>query len=341
MRRVVRRGTAEAEPEFAHSLHVECGGLEPGRDYWYRFSAGGEASPIGRTRTAPAPRRAARPAAVRLRLLRQLRARLFLRLSPPGGRAARPRAVPRRLHLRIRQPVGPAGARAQRRGRGDRPAHLPQPPRAVQDRPRPAGAARRGAVARHLGRPRGAERLRRRWSQDFDDPAAFLARRAAAYRAFWEHMPLPRSAMPRGPDATILRPLRFRRSRDVSGARRPAVPLAAGLRPGRRAAAASSWSTRPARNASTRAAAYLGMAQEAWLYQQFRSPSARWNVLAQQQLMAEFDERLDNGEIAHWSDDWNGYPAARQRLLAADRATAGSATRWCSAATSIPSGRTS
>ena len=39
--------------------------------------------------------------------------------------------------------------------------------------------------------------------RDFADPAAFLLRRAAAYRAFWEHMPLPRSAMPRGPDATI------------------------------------------------------------------------------------------------------------------------------------------
>src|SRR4029079_13910978 len=60
---------------------------------------------------------------------------------------------------------------------------------------------------------------------------------------------------------------------------------------------------------------YLGMTQESWLYEQFRSPSARWNLLAQQQLMAKFAERLDNGEISHWSDDWNGYPAARERLL--------------------------
>jgi alkaline phosphatase D len=53
IRRVVQRGSLDAAPEFAHSLHVECGGLEPGRDYWYRFIAGGEASPVGRTRTAP------------------------------------------------------------------------------------------------------------------------------------------------------------------------------------------------------------------------------------------------------------------------------------------------
>ncbi len=54
MHQVVRRGTEQAEPRFAHSVHIECRGLEPGREYWYRFIAGGEASPIGRLRTAPA-----------------------------------------------------------------------------------------------------------------------------------------------------------------------------------------------------------------------------------------------------------------------------------------------
>jgi alkaline phosphatase D len=63
------------------------------------------------------------------------------------------------------------------------------------------------------------------------------------------------------------------------------------------------------------------MTQEAWIYEQFRTRSARWNVLAQQQLMAEFKERLDDGQIAYWSDDWNGYPAARRRLLTQFRDT--------------------
>src|SRR4051812_2140614 len=53
--KVVRRGTEAAGPRFAHSVHVECRGLEPGREYWSRFTAGGEASPIGRLRTAPPP----------------------------------------------------------------------------------------------------------------------------------------------------------------------------------------------------------------------------------------------------------------------------------------------
>src|SRR6267143_713377 len=54
MKDVVRRGTSAAAPDLAHSVHVEVGGLEPDRVYWYRFRAGGAERPIGRTRTAPA-----------------------------------------------------------------------------------------------------------------------------------------------------------------------------------------------------------------------------------------------------------------------------------------------
>ena len=53
-RTIVGKGTVVARPELGHSVHVEAAGLEPGRDYWYRFHAGREVSPTGRTRTAPA-----------------------------------------------------------------------------------------------------------------------------------------------------------------------------------------------------------------------------------------------------------------------------------------------
>src|SRR5688572_3884812 len=53
-RTIVRSGEVMARPEAAHSVHVEVTKLQPGRPYWYRFIAGREASPIGRTRTAPA-----------------------------------------------------------------------------------------------------------------------------------------------------------------------------------------------------------------------------------------------------------------------------------------------
>ena len=53
-RRVVAQGDALALPELAHSVHVEVAGLLPSRDYFYRFTAGGERSTSGRARTAPA-----------------------------------------------------------------------------------------------------------------------------------------------------------------------------------------------------------------------------------------------------------------------------------------------
>ncbi len=54
MRGNVQRGTALARPELGHAVHVEIAGLEPNRDYFYRFSCGGERSMIGRARTLPA-----------------------------------------------------------------------------------------------------------------------------------------------------------------------------------------------------------------------------------------------------------------------------------------------
>ncbi|MGH9632868.1 MAG: alkaline phosphatase D family protein, partial [Bryobacteraceae bacterium] len=57
MDHVVKRGSANASPDLAHSVHVEVSGLEPARWYWYRFKTGPHTSTIGRTRTAPDPRK--------------------------------------------------------------------------------------------------------------------------------------------------------------------------------------------------------------------------------------------------------------------------------------------
>lgn len=52
---VVRSGSELAEASRAHSVHVQVTGLQPGREYFYRFQAAGQLSPVGRTRTAPDP----------------------------------------------------------------------------------------------------------------------------------------------------------------------------------------------------------------------------------------------------------------------------------------------
>ena len=51
MRQVVQKGTAIAAPELGHAVHVEVNGLEPGRDYFYQFIGGDEASQVGRLKT--------------------------------------------------------------------------------------------------------------------------------------------------------------------------------------------------------------------------------------------------------------------------------------------------
>jgi alkaline phosphatase D len=53
--RIVRGGTVLAQPGQGHAVHVEVAGLDPACTYWYRFRAGGEVSPVGRTRTLPEP----------------------------------------------------------------------------------------------------------------------------------------------------------------------------------------------------------------------------------------------------------------------------------------------
>jgi alkaline phosphatase D len=55
LRRPVARGLVHARPDDAHAVHVEVGALRPDRWYWYRFRTGPHLSPVGRTRTFPAP----------------------------------------------------------------------------------------------------------------------------------------------------------------------------------------------------------------------------------------------------------------------------------------------
>lgn len=53
MSQIIQRGEAIASPTLAHSVHVDVQELEPNREYWYRFTAGTKTSPTGRTQTLP------------------------------------------------------------------------------------------------------------------------------------------------------------------------------------------------------------------------------------------------------------------------------------------------
>jgi len=58
----------------------------------------------------------------------------------------------------------------------------------------------------------------------------------------------------------------------------------------------------------------MGFAQESWLYSALAHSKAQWNVIAQDVLMAQLKQKLNDAD-AFWTDAWDGYPANRTRLL--------------------------
>jgi alkaline phosphatase D len=59
----------------------------------------------------------------------------------------------------------------------------------------------------------------------------------------------------------------------------------------------------------------LGRQQERWLFDGLARSQARWNVIGQDVLMAFFQRANGDGITGAWTDDWNGFPASRARLL--------------------------
>ncbi|MCC7276008.1 MAG: alkaline phosphatase D family protein [Alphaproteobacteria bacterium] len=308
--RIAARGTFTAVPEAGHTVHAEPAGLAPGRWYWYRFRTGGAISPVGRTRTAPAEGAATtsfRFAFASCQMYehgyyaayRHMAAQdhdLVVHLGDYiyemswGRRHVRKHlgAIPTELwEFRDRYALYKSDADLQA-------AHHAFPWLAVWDDHEVAN----DYAGDHSPRT--------------SDPGQFLRIRAAAYRAFWEHMPLPMAAAPRGPDMRIYDRYRFGDLVDMMllDDRQYRAAHACGTGP----VGAGPATDCPERIAPGRT--MLGAAQEAWLDGALRQARGRWTVVAQQTLMAELDRRA-GPERAYWLDGWDGYPAARGRLLSA------------------------
>jgi alkaline phosphatase D len=148
-RRTVARGTATAVPALAHSVHVEAKGLQPGRWYWYRFMFGDAVSPVGRTRTAPAP--GSMPSVLKLAVAScqhwefgSYAAHRHIAAGAPDLVAFLGDYIYEWGPFRLTHP-----------DKGELPGALC----AVQERSRLAGRAPGGALDRHVGRPRSRQRL--------------------------------------------------------------------------------------------------------------------------------------------------------------------------------------
>ncbi len=137
----------------------------------------------------------------------------------------------------------------------------------------------------------------------------FLNRRADAYQAFYEHQPLRARAIPEGPDILLYRQLVYGDLAQFSvldtRQYRSDQPC------GSRSAFGASEAPRCAEAFET---TMTGPDQERWLLGQLDRSNTRWNVVAQQVLMAQLDH-LAGPEEVFWTDSWDGYPAARNRIL--------------------------
>ena len=140
-------------------------------------------------------------------------------------------------------------------------------------------------------------------------PADFLARRAQAYQAYYEHLPLRPSTRARRRGVTLYRKVDFGRLASffvLDGRQfRTPQPCGGGL------------VIPECPEVFDPEATFLGTKQERWLYRGLKHSRARWNVLAQQVMMLRGDlgEALGSATPVYNPDAWDGYQAQRQRIL--------------------------
>jgi alkaline phosphatase D len=307
MSRVVRRGTAIARAEWAHSVHVDVTGLEPARWYWYQFKVGGDVTPVARTRTAPAaeslPERA-RFAFVSCQKYQDGYFTAFEHLAREDNDVV--------LHLGDYIYEGEAHKKDVP-GRTF-PAHDCV---TLEDyrlryslyKIDPALQAAHAAAPWIL--TWDDHEVSNDYAGDHDEHPdrftreAFLRRRAAAYQAYYEHQPLRLASLPHGPDMLLYRRLEFgrllsfhvldtRQYRTVQpqgGGRKPASPVL--LDPH---------------------GTLMGDRQRQWLFDGLVQSPAQWNAIAQQVLCARVDF-APGPEVVYAMDKWSGYEFERRRLL--------------------------
>jgi alkaline phosphatase D len=308
-RAIARKGSALARPELGHSVHVEANGLEPGREYFYRFHCGREVSQVGRTKTAPSE-----GAAVdRLRF-----GVCGCSHYEHGHFTALGRLAEERLdfvfhtgdYIYEGRPDGGRTPGRVRQHHGDEIYSL------VDYRNRYAQyKSDPDLMAAHASAPFivtwDDHEVDNDYAGDLDEndtpPEVFLLRRAAAYQAYYEAMPLRAPALPAGSRMPLHRRLRFGNLIDLSvlDTRQYRAKQACGG--GTRTGCAEALD--PARS-------ILGAEQEKWLFDNLASARAKWTVLGQQVPTFPRDAISVNPAGRFAMDKWDGYVAARQRLYA-------------------------
>ena len=309
--RVVRRGRTTTGPEAGHSVHVEAAGLAPGRDYFYRFRVGRTVSDTGRTRTAPAPGSAA-PVHMAFTSCSQFEHGWFTAYRRMAEES--PDVV---LHLGD-YIYEYAGGGYDAPGGNVRGHAGPETTTLASYRQRHAQYKADGDLqAAHAAAPWlvvwDDHEIENNWAADvrerpIDPPGDFAARRAAAFRAYWENMPL-RSAQrpspaPARPEMRLYRRVGYGAlvTFHMLDTRQYRGDQPCGDEKGDCAGR-----TRPDRSLP-------GSEQERWIAAGFAGSRARWDVLGQQVFFSQVDQTP--GPARGFNPDaWDGYPGSRDRVV--------------------------
>ncbi|MFG3003947.1 alkaline phosphatase D family protein [Streptomyces calvus] len=311
-RRIARRGTATAHPEFHHTVHVEVSHLEPGRTFYYRFRAGRWISPTGRTRTAPAVD--SRPGSLALAAV-SCQAYHDGYFTPYAHLAADDVDVVFHLgdYLYEYAVNSVGGARAYT----DRtlPALFNRETVTLEDYRLRYALYRDDADLRaaHAAHPFVVtwddHETENNYADDIPEnsvpPEEFLLRRASAYRAYWENQPLRRPQQPEGPDMQLYRRLHWGRLAqfDVLDTRQYRSNQAYG-----------DGAHVPGPESDDPSRTITGASQERWLLDGWHSSRALWNVVPQQVVFSQRRFELTTPSKLSM-DAWDGYRASRSRVL--------------------------
>jgi alkaline phosphatase D len=292
-RRITKRGAVEATPELGHSVHSEISGLKPGYEYYYRFKVGSEVSPVGKTRTAPEQRER----------LSRLAFAVASCQNWVGGRYASYLDMARQ-DLDVVFHVGDyIYERSDTRSLTDY-RNLYNLYKSSPD-----------LQAVHAEFPFilvfDDHEVENGWADEYSEEYPeisrneFLKMRMNAFQAYYENLPLRLQQKPDGPDIQVYRKLNYGDLvefdvLDIRQYRSDQVP--------------GDWTAEPTEETFDPARTMLGEEQERWLFRNLDQSRARWNVLAQQTLMAQFDYDPSD-RVIYNLDKWDGYPAARDRIL--------------------------
>ncbi|CAA9411524.1 MAG: Phosphodiesterase/alkaline phosphatase D [uncultured Rubrobacteraceae bacterium] len=303
---VVAEGMEFAYPELAHSVHVEVGGLQPAAEYFYRFRAGPELSPVGRTKTAPA---------LGASLAEMSFAFVSCQMYEHGYYTAYRRMAEQEqldLVVHLGDYIYEYGPNQYVANGGNVRTHVGPEIWSLPDYRRRHAQYRtdEDLQAAHAAFPFVVtwddHEVENNYADEIPEGnqsvAAFVRRRAAAYQAYYEHMPLRRASVPTGPDMLLYRRLTYGNLAEfnVLDTRQYRDDQAGGTVP------PNPRSLDPARTLT-------GEAQERWLLDGLADSGTTWNVLAQQVFFAQRDLQVGTGQ-RFAMDAWDGYVGSRDRI---------------------------